>query len=83
METTRVQTLALVLPSDLQQGRGEETQEELALGQQGCMSASRGEEASTRQPESALGEDRNVQDLGVLVVLGPGHFCIHRLGTGR
>lgn len=35
MEATRVQTLVLVLPSDLQQGRGEETQEELELGQQG------------------------------------------------
>lgn len=47
------------------------------------MSASQGGGASTRQPERALGEDRNVQDLGVMVALGPGHFCIHRLGTER
>lgn len=52
-------------------------------GRLGWVSASQRGNASAGQPERALGEDLNLQDLRVGVALGLKHFCMHRLAVDR
>lgn len=85
VEDTPVQTWALTLPRELQPGWavwGRGLRKSWRWASSSAPSLPKGQ-ATTRQPERALGKDPHVQNLGGRTTLGPRYLYIHRLGTER